>query len=148
MRLSLICLTFLLSRWVKFDPWGHHLYTGILNSSSVPPEESNQGQVSYINGPTELYNIEERQRLRERYRHLVQQITTHQRDRSGTQPPPGPAYGYPGTGVVPVSGLHDISADDHPVPSTSHIAGMLKAQTWITQRNHVKISGRKLSASH
>ena len=33
-------------RWVKFDPLGHHLYTGIANGSTIQRDDSvNQAQI-------------------------------------------------------------------------------------------------------
>ncbi len=44
---------------------------------------------SYISGPSEQLNTDDRRRLQERYRHIVDQITHHQRDRINTTYPPG-----------------------------------------------------------
>lgn len=83
-------------RWVKFDPWGHFLYTGIANATQAPAEETEE-QVSYVSGnPTSESppggggssggsgSGENRGHLQERYRHLVDQITNYQRDRVQT----------------------------------------------------------------
>ena len=68
---------------MRFDPWGHFLYTGIANAAPAPADE--EEQASYVVGDQATESPPrsgpDNHHLQDRYRHLVDQITSFQRGR-------------------------------------------------------------------
>ena len=78
-------------RWVKFDPLGQFLLTGIANNSADSEDDRLRGaQVSFAT-ESGASNIGEHQRLQDRYRHLVNQINSNQSQRINEVYPLGSA---------------------------------------------------------
>ncbi|XP_064628736.1 activating molecule in BECN1-regulated autophagy protein 1-like [Lineus longissimus] len=70
-------------RWVKFDPLGQHLFTGIANGSTVQREDSLHHVSHFGYSNDDPYMDPHRAGLRRQYYDLVSRYNQHQRDSFG-----------------------------------------------------------------